>query len=110
MVRPGGLEPPARGLGNRCSVLLSYGRKINGAPGRNRTHSLLIRSQTLYPVELQAHINGGERGIRTLDTDFRPYNRLAGDRLRPTRPSLHVLANIYMAEGVGFEPTALSRH
>lgn len=26
MVRPGGLEPPARGLGNRCSILLSYGR------------------------------------------------------------------------------------
>jgi hypothetical protein len=26
MVRPGGLEPPARGLGNRCSIHLSYGR------------------------------------------------------------------------------------
>ena len=22
---PGGLEPPTNGLGNRCSVLLSYG-------------------------------------------------------------------------------------
>ena len=26
MVRPRGLEPPARGLGNRCSIRLSYGR------------------------------------------------------------------------------------
>jgi hypothetical protein len=26
MVRPDGLEPPTRGLGNRCSILLSYGR------------------------------------------------------------------------------------
>ena len=25
-LRPGGLEPPAFGLGNRCSILLSYGR------------------------------------------------------------------------------------
>ena len=29
--------------------------EINGAPSRNRTHNLLIRSQTLYPVELWAH-------------------------------------------------------
>ena len=28
----------------------------NGAPSRNRTRNLLIRSQTLYPVELWAHI------------------------------------------------------
>ncbi len=27
-LRPGGLEPPAFGLGNRCSILLSYGRFI----------------------------------------------------------------------------------
>ena len=26
MVRPGGFEPPARGLGNPCSIHLSYGR------------------------------------------------------------------------------------
>ena len=29
---------------------------LNGAPSRNRTRNLLIRSQTLYPVELWAHI------------------------------------------------------
>ncbi len=28
MVRPKGLEPLAHGLGNRCSILLSYGRII----------------------------------------------------------------------------------
>ena len=28
----------------------------NGAPARSRTQNLLIRSQALYPVELQAHI------------------------------------------------------
>ncbi len=28
MARPEGLEPPTRGLGNRCSILLSYGRII----------------------------------------------------------------------------------
>ena len=32
-------------------------RFMNGAPYRNRTHNLLIRSQTLYPVELTAHPN-----------------------------------------------------
>ena len=31
---------------------------------------------------------GGEQGIRTLDTGFGPYTRLAGERLRPTRPTL----------------------
>ena len=28
---------------------------IYGAPERSRTHNLLIRSQTLYPIELRAH-------------------------------------------------------
>ncbi len=28
--------------------------KKYGAPGRSRTHNLLIRSQTLYPIELRA--------------------------------------------------------
>ena len=58
MVRPGGLEPPAHGLGNRCSIHLSYGRRIkkSGDPGRIRTCDLLIRSQALYPAGLRSHI------------------------------------------------------
>ena len=41
---------------------------IYGAPDRSRTHNLLIRSQTLYPIELRAHIlkiNGAEGRNRT---------------------------------------------
>ncbi len=34
-------------------------------------------------------LTGGERGIRTLGTSIRIYIRLAGERLRPARPSLH---------------------
>ena len=30
---------------------------IYGAPARSRTQNLLVRSQALYPVELQAHFN-----------------------------------------------------
>ena len=58
MVRPGGFEPPAHGLGNRCSIHLSYGRRIkkSGDPGRIRTCDLLIRSQALYPAGLRSHI------------------------------------------------------
>ena len=31
--------------------------KFSGAPGGIRTPGLLVRSQTLYPTELQAHIH-----------------------------------------------------
>ena len=34
-----------------------------GAPGGIRTPDLLIRSQTLYPTELRAHIFGGATQI-----------------------------------------------
>src|SRR3989344_7767514 len=46
-------------------------------------------------VALKTYINrllryfnlvGGEGGIRTLDTDLNPYNRLATCRLQPSRP------------------------
>ncbi len=32
---------------------------VNGAPGRIRTSGLLIRSQSLYPAELRAHMVQG---------------------------------------------------
>ena len=42
---------------------------IYGAPDRSRTHNLLIRSQTLYPIELRARlmfkVNGAEGRNRT---------------------------------------------
>ena len=38
---------------------------IIGAPDRSRTHNLLIRSQTLYPIELRALITGAEGRNRT---------------------------------------------
>lgn len=59
VVRPERLELPTRGLGNRCSILLSYGRAslittlsrppggkcVCGVPEGTRTPNLLIRSQ-----------------------------------------------------------------
>ena len=36
-----------------------------GAPGRTRTPNLLIRSQTLYPIELRAQTSLAERADTT---------------------------------------------
>ncbi len=43
LARPGGFEPPARGLELRCSIHLSYGRKekMVGAAGFEPTTKLL---------------------------------------------------------------------
>ena len=56
-----------------------------GAPEEIRTPDPLVRSQILYPAELRVRFahNGGERGIRTLDTSFSSYAPLAGECLRP---------------------------
>jgi hypothetical protein len=59
----------------------------SGAPGGTRTPDTRFRKPLLYPAELRAQ-NGGESGIRTHEAGFDPLNRLAGDRLQPTRPSL----------------------
>ena len=45
-LRPSGPKPDAL-------ARLRYFR--NGVPGETRTPNLLIRSQTLYPIELRAH-------------------------------------------------------
>ncbi len=63
---PSASRPP-----HRISSLKRY-----GALGRIRTFDRLVRSQVLYPAELRARNvlnqelskNGGEGGIRTLDT------------------------------------------
>ncbi len=66
-------------LGLACQAFL---KEMTGAPERNRTPNLQIRSLTLYPIELRAHTHGGERGIRTLAPGF-PDSCLAGKRYRP---------------------------
>src|SRR4029077_17808186 len=54
MGAPGGVEPPTNGLGNRCSIQLSY-----GAACRNRwdyfslQHSILAKRQGLLPIRCQ---------------------------------------------------------
>ena len=40
-------------LKTHFNIFITY----NGAPARSRTQNLLVRSQALYPVELQAHFN-----------------------------------------------------
>ena len=44
------LGPKPSALPN-CAISRQY-----GAPGRGRTHNLLIRSQTIYPIDLRAQI------------------------------------------------------
>ena len=50
-----GFEPATFCSQSRRDTKLRY-VPIIGAPDKNRTRNLLVRSQTLYPVELQAHI------------------------------------------------------
>ena len=97
MARSEGFEPSTAWFVARYSIQLSYERTDNfrqffnyiyinnGALGRIRTFDRLVRSQVLYPAELRARNNdkhrdanhtlfytktknGGEGGIRTLDT------------------------------------------
>ena len=65
---------------------------LNGALGEIRTPDTQIRSLVLYPAELQAHINNNvaEREGFEPSIPVSQYTRLAGERLRPTRPSLPV--------------------
>lgn len=54
MVGKTGFEPATPWSQTKCSTKLSH-FPINGAPDRSRTHNLLIRSQTIYPIDLRAH-------------------------------------------------------
>ena len=56
MVGKTGFEPATPWSQTKCSTKLSYFPLFFGAPDRSRTHNLLIRSQTLYPIELRAHL------------------------------------------------------
>ena len=72
MVGKTGFEPATSWSQTKRSTKLSYFPKyetknLYGAPKRSRTPNLLIRSQTLYPIELWAQDNGGPDENRTRD-------------------------------------------
>src|SRR5690606_22418518 len=68
---------PLGGVVNRSRGIGPTGR----AARRGRAHPL---QSTGIPVATRRQAaTGGEEGIRTLDTAFQPYTRLAGGRLRP---------------------------
>ena len=48
LVRPGGLEPPTKSLGNSCSFHLSYGRT-----------SIIISAGLLRPGRLAGRVSSG---------------------------------------------------
>ena len=54
MVGKTGFEPATPWSQTKCSTKLSH-FPLYGAPDRSRTHNLLIRSQTIYPIDLRAH-------------------------------------------------------
>ena len=68
---------------------------LYGAPGRSRTSDLLVRSQTLYPAELRAHVSASfahrRRGIitalfRWVEAGFRGFRRIEGNSVTDLIP------------------------
>ena len=57
-----------------------------GAPGRSRTHNLLIRSQTLYPIELRALERLGAAEKSRTSTGFLPLGPQPSASAIPPRP------------------------
>ena len=73
----------------------------NGAPERSRTPNLLIRSQTLYPIELRAHIkklNGAEDRNRT--GTVITYRRILSPVRLPVPPPRHLKFNNGAKDGI----------
>ena len=94
MVGKTGFEPATPWSQTRCTTKLCYFPLIfysNGALGRNRTHNLLIRSQALYPIELQALIYGAEGRNRTGTVEYPPQDFkscASANSATPAAPSL----------------------
>ena len=53
------MEPNCK-IGLLVSFMICVSLLFSSAPGVTRTRDLLIRSQTLYPTELRAHIRTGK--------------------------------------------------
>jgi hypothetical protein len=89
MVGKTGFEPATPWSQTKCSTKLSY-FPIYGAPERSRTPNLLIRSQTLYPIELRAHfVSGAEDRNRT--GTVVTYRRILSPVRLPVPPPRHLL-------------------
>ena len=69
------------------------------APERSRTPNLLIRSQTLYPIELRAHMvpRGVERTVVT-------HRRILSPVRLPVPPPRHVILKIGAEDGIRTRP------
>ena len=63
---------------------------VYGAPERSRTPNLLIRSQTLYPIELRAHVISGAEDRNRTGTVV-TYRRILSPVRLPVPPPRHLL-------------------
>ena len=83
MVGKTGFEPATPWSQTRCSTKLSHFPKY-GVPGETRTPNLLIRSQTLYPIELRAQYKFRWSGRRDSNSRPQPWQGCAlPTELRP---------------------------
>lgn len=63
-----------------CTLMPNWQQMVSfGDPGRNRTLSLLIRSQLLYPVELRGRVHTVRKAVRghvidATSTEFKAKN------------------------------------
>ena len=77
-------KPTSHNITKKTATLLQS-LFMYGAPDRIRTYGLLIRSQTLYPAELRAHVIMAEgEGFEPSEGD-QALNRLAGGSFRPLK-------------------------
>ena len=101
-----GFEPATPWSQTKCSTKLSYfpqfkcKKKENNAPERSRTPNLLIRSQTLYPIELRAQYLINAEGRNRTGTVITHRRILSPVRLPVPPPRL----KNWLKRKTGFEP------